>query len=146
MANPFAAHDQPRSLAFADAAERLGRVASIVKDQQLARNQSGVRQPESEVLTQSPEEAWSKKYMIQCVGPVCTIRPTADAAALLLPRFAPGPAAQASQSVAVESRNPPAAKAEMPARPSRKAAAEPIGVTIGKPVRKRSLIGRLFRR
>jgi len=37
-----------------------------------------------------PEEAWSKKYMIQCVGPVCTIQPTgeavqttADAASLL---------------------------------------------------------------
>jgi len=148
MASPFSLSDKPRAGALADAADRLGRVASVVKDQQIARNQSGSRPPESEVFTLSPEEAWSKKYMIQCVGPVCTIQPTADAAALLLPRFAPGPVAvaQASQSAAVEPQGPSAAKAEMPLRPSRKAAAEPIGLAIGKPVRKRSLIGRLFRR
>jgi hypothetical protein len=148
MANPFALTDKPRAGAFADGAERLGKVVSQVKDQQIARNQSGSRSPQSEVFTLSPEEAWSKKYMIQCVGPVCTIHPTADAAALLLPRFAPGPTtvAQAPQNVAVEPRVSPASKAEMPVRPSRKAAAEPIGLAIGKNVRKRSLIGRLFRR
>jgi hypothetical protein len=148
MANPFALNERPRAGALADAAEKLGRVASVVKDQQIARNQSGARPPESEVFTLSPEEAWSKKYMIQCVGPVCTIRPTADAASLLLPRFAPAPsaAAQPAQTVAVETRAAPAQKAEMPARSSRKAAVEPIGLIIGKPVRKRSLIARLFRR
>ena len=146
MANPFALSEQPRAGALADAAERLGRVASVVKDQQIARNQSGSRLPESEVFTLSPEEAWSKKYMIQCVGPVCTIQPTSDAAALLLPRFAPAPAARAPQTVALAPENPLALKAESPVRPSRKAAAEPIGLAIGKPVRKRSLIGRLFRR
>jgi hypothetical protein len=154
MANPFMLNDRPRAGALADAAERLGRVASVVKDQQIARNQPGHRPPESDVFALSPEEAWSKKYMIQCVGPVCTIQPTveakqpADAAALLLPRFAAGPAvvAQAPQTVAVEPSNPVAARADIPARPSRKAAAEPIGLAIGKPVRKRSLIGRLFRR
>jgi len=155
MANPFALTDKPRAGALADAAEKLGRVASVVKDQQIARNQSGARTPESEVFTLSPEEAWSKKYMIQCVGPVCTIQPTVEAAqlppnaaALLLPRFAPNPAvtAQAPQTVAVEPQAASAPKAEMPARKSRKATAEPIGLMIGKPVRKRSLIGRLFRR
>ena len=162
MANPFTLSERPRAGALADAAERLGRIASVVKDQQIARNQSGVRPPESDVFTLSPEEAWSKKYMIQCVGPVCTIQPTAevvalpaieevkpaaDAAALLLPRFAPGQTAlQASQSVAVEPQPAPTPVAEMPLRPSRKAVDEPIGLAIGKNVRKRSLIGRLFRR
>src|ERR1700761_5274448 len=94
MANPFSLNERPRSSALTDAAERLGRVASIVKDQQLARNQSGVRLPESEVYVASPEEAWSKKYMIQCVGPVCTVRPTDEGAALLLPRFQPEPRAE----------------------------------------------------
>ncbi|HTT97300.1 MAG TPA: hypothetical protein VMF58_04580 [Rhizomicrobium sp.] len=154
MANPFTLSDKPRAGALADAAERLGRVASVVKDQQIARNQSGARRPESEVFTLSPEEAWSKKYMIQCVGPVCTIQPTveaaqpvADPAALLLPRFAPVQAdAQASQNVAIEPRPAAAPKAEIAARRARKAAIEPIGLAIGKNVRKRSLIGRLFRR
>jgi len=147
MAHPFSLSDKPRFGALADAADRLGRVASVVKDQQIARNQSGSRPPESDVFTLSPEEAWSRKYMIQCVGPVCTIQPTADAAALLLPRFAPSPTVtQAPQTVALAPENPPVLKAESPVRPSRKATAEPIGLMIGKPVRKRSLIGRLFRR
>ncbi|HVU22471.1 MAG TPA: hypothetical protein VHE09_17195 [Rhizomicrobium sp.] len=147
MANPFMPGERVRSGAFADAADRLGRVASTVKDQQIARNQSGgVRPPESEVYVQSPEEAWTKKYMIQCVGPVCTIQPT-EAAAMLLPRFAPAPAMkQASQNVAVapQKTRKNTAMASIPA--SRKEAAGPIGLAIGKPIRKRSLIGRLFGR
>ncbi len=149
MANPFTNSDRPRGGALADAAERLGRVASIVKDQQLARNQSGVRRPESEAYVQSPEEAWTRKYMIQCVGPVCTIQPT-EAAAMLLPRFAPAPVAK--QPVRTTELAPQKAQARavaaplLPVLPARTAAAEPIGVAIGKPIRKRSLIGRLFRR
>jgi hypothetical protein len=99
--------------------------------------------------------------MIQCVGPVCTIQPTSetvalpaveeapasDAAALLLPRFSLGQMVmRPSQSVAVEPQLTPAPKAEMSLRPSPKALDEPIGLAIGKNVRKRSLIGRLFRR
>lgn len=147
MANPFMPGERSRSGAFADAADRLGRVASAVKDQQIARNQSGgVRLSESEVYVQSPEEAWTRKYMIQCVGPVCTIQPT-DAAAMLLPRFTPAPAMkQASQYVTVAPQKPPenVGASSMPA--SRREASGPIGLAIGKPVRKRSLIGRLFRR
>jgi hypothetical protein len=138
------ASEGPRSAAFSDAADRLGRVASIVKDQQLARTQSGVRAPESEAYVSSPEEAWTRKYMIQCVGPVCTVRPT-DAGALLLPRFQPVPEAQAAAPQTVEI----APAAQQPAKAPRgraKAQAEPIGVLIGKPVRKRSLLGRVFGR
>jgi hypothetical protein len=146
MGNAFTLSDRPRSSALADAAERLSRVASSVKDQQIARNQSGARPPESEVFTPSPEEAWTRKYMIQCVGPVCTIRPT-DAAALLLPRFAPAPAAkQPAQTVELAPQRPQPGAATDPQPASRKAAADPIGLAIGKPIRKRSLIGRLFRR
>jgi O-acetyl-ADP-ribose deacetylase (regulator of RNase III) len=146
MANPFSLSNKPRAGALADAAERLGRVASVVKDQQIARNQSGVRAPEGDVFTLSPEEAWTRKYMIQCVGPVCTIQPT-EAAALLLPRFAPAAAAkQAPQNVEIAPQKQPEPLVAAPARSGRKAAMEPIGLAIGKPVRKRSLIGRLFRR
>lgn len=153
MSDPFKFDGQPRSGALAEAAERLERVASIVKDQQLARTQSGARKPESEAYVSSPEEAWSKKYMIQCVGPVCTIRPT-DEGALLLPRFQPSPEAQApAQSVEIapipaapQPLASPAPAAPRKPKASRRAATEPIGLAIGKPVRKRSLLGRMFGR
>jgi len=148
MSDPFKFAENPRSAALADAADRLGRVASIVKDQQLARTQSGVRRPESEVYVSSPEEAWSRKYMIQCVGPVCTVRPT-DEGALLLPRFQPAPQVQAAppqtQSLEIAPSAKPAALEKAPRRGAR-AAAEPIGLAIGKPVRKRSLLGRMLGR
>jgi len=144
MGNPFATGDAPRSGPLADAAERLDRVVSIVKDQQRARTNSGEHPKESEAFVLSPEEAWSKKYMIQCVGPVCTMRPTEEGA-LLLPRFAPAPPGkQASASVERAAQKAPEIKAE-PAAPSRRAAPEQIGLAIGKPFRKRSLLGRLFR-
>ena len=97
-----------------------------------------------------PEEAWTRKYMIQCVGPVCTVRPT-DAGALLLPRFQPVPEVQATapaptlaqiQTVEIA----PAAQPAKAPRGRAKAQAEPIGVLIGKPARKRSLLGRVFGR
>lgn len=150
MSDPFKFDVKPRSGALADAAERLERVASVVKDQQLARTQSGARRPESEVYVSSPEEAWSKKYMIQCVGPVCTVRPT-EAGALLLPRFQPVPEAEAPER-SVELAPVAAAPAPTPAAPDKslkrkgRAAAEPIGLAIGKPQRKRSLLGRMFGR
>jgi len=149
MADPFKLGDTPRSGPLADAAERLDRVVSIVRDQQRARTNSGERPKESEVFVLSPEEAWSKKYMIQCVGPVCTIRPTEEGA-LLLPRFAPAPPAppvrQAAANVEIAPAQPAKTPAAPAARPGRKAAAEPIGLAIGKPVRRRSLLGRLFGR
>jgi hypothetical protein len=145
MGNPFATNEAPRSGPLADAAERLDRVVSMVKDQQRARTNAVEERPkESEVFVLSPEEAWSKKYMIQCVGPVCTIRPTEEGA-LLLPRFAPAPPLkQAAPSVELAPQKAPEIKAE-PAGPSRRAAPEQIGLAIGKPFRKRSLLGRLFR-
>jgi hypothetical protein len=156
MSGPFKFADSPRGGALADAADRFDRVASTVKDQQLARTRSGKRAPESEAYVSSPEEAWSKKYMIQCVGPVCTVRPT-DAGALLLPRFQPEAQVQAAaQSVeiapaaSVPAADPvpiaaPAA-AEKPSRRTARTPAEPIGLAIGKNVRKRSLLGRMFGR
>jgi len=145
MSNPFKLSDTPRSGPLAEAAERLDRVVSIVKDQQRARTNSGERPKESEVFVLSPEEAWSKKYMIQCVGPVCTIRPT-EAGALLLPRFQPAaPASRAAPSLAFAPQKAPETRAEPVIRPQRAAVPEPIGLVIGKPVR-RSLLGRLFGR
>jgi hypothetical protein len=146
MGDPFATNPGRRSAALADAADRLDRVVSIVKDQQLARTNTAARPKESEVLSLSPEEAWSKKYMIQCVGPVCTVTPTAEGA-LLLPRFAPeAPVRQAAQpSQELAPQKAPAAPAAPKARAG-KVVPEPIGLAIGKPVRRRSWLGRLVRR
>jgi len=135
--------------ALSAGAERMASLARSLKDQQLERIQSGARRPESEAYVSSPEEAWSKKYMIQCVGPVCTVRPT-DAGALLLPRFQPQPAVQAAvQNVEIAHVSAPD-PAPAPAAPLVKAASRdeggPIGLAIGKKVRKRSLLGRMFRR
>jgi hypothetical protein len=143
MADPFKFADRPsRRGALAEAAERFDRIVNIVKDQQLSHTQSPpVRRPESEAYTLSPEEAWSRKYMIQCVGPVCTIRPTAEGA-LLLPRFMPAPPVrQASQIREIA----PAPQPQAVGRPGRRAEPEPIGLLIGKKVRRRGLLG-LFRR
>ncbi len=161
MSDPFKFDVKPRSGALADAADRLERVVSHVKDQQLERTQSGARRPESEAYVSSPEEAWSKKYMIQCVGPICTVRPT-EAGALLLPRFQPD-AQPAQDTQPVLQASPPAqtpaaaqmaeiaqvlseAPAPKPARRGARTPAEPIGLAIGKNVRKRSLLGRMFGR
>jgi hypothetical protein len=144
MADAFKFADRPsRRGALAEAADRLDRIVDIVKDQQLSHTQSGaVRRPESEAYVLSPEEAWSKKYMIQCVGPVCTIRPTAEGA-LLLPRFVPAPPVRQASQI----REIAAARPVQPSiRSGRKAAPEPIGVLIGKQVRRRGLLGRLFGR
>lgn len=162
MSDLFKFEPKPGSGALAAGASRMGALASAVKDQQLERIQSGLRRPESEVYVASPEEAWSKKYMIQCVGPVCTVRPT-EAGALLLPRFQPAPETQAAaQSVEIVQIPVPTPAIVVPmAAPERLAAppasgpeaaprtreeGQPIGVLIGKNVRKRSLLGRMFGR
>ena len=145
MSNPFTSSETMRAGPLADAAERLDRVISIVKDQQRARTNSGERPKECEVFVLSPEEAWSRKYMIQCVGPVCTVRPTEEGA-LLLPRFASAPPAKRAEvSREFAPQKAPEVRVEASRRPP-KAAPEPIGLAIGKPVRKRSLLGRLFGR
>jgi hypothetical protein len=145
MADPFKLTNRPPSGPLADAADRLDRVVSIVKDQQLARTRSGARPPESEAYVLSPEEAWSKKYMIQCVGPVCTVRPTGEGGGMM-PQVAPAPAAKsAASSLEFAPEKPQRTKPAARAQKSRPAAPEPIGLAIGKPVRRRSWLGRLFR-
>jgi len=56
------------------------------------------------------------------------------------------PVRQAAANVEIAPSEPPKSAVELVAAPVRKAAGEPIGLAIGKPVRKRSLLGRLFGR
>ncbi|MDE2134115.1 MAG: hypothetical protein KGJ49_05910 [Alphaproteobacteria bacterium] len=103
--------------ALLDGAERFDRLARIVKDNQLGRTSTGPRPPVTEAFELSPEDAWSRKYMTQCIGPVC---------------FDP----------AVE----PPVFAKFAAPVEAAANSGPIGLVIGKPVRRRSWLGRLFGR
>ncbi len=125
--------------ALADAAERLDRVARVVKDQQLAETRSGPRVALNESYTASPEEAWAKKFMTQAIGPaIATLNPAGTLPLVQLQPAFPGEGFVAAP-----------AKAKTVAAPQVRPGATgqgPIGGTIGKPLRKRSWLGRLFRR
>jgi hypothetical protein len=130
------------SITLAEGAERFDRLARILKDNQLAktRGKPAVTPPLSEVFVLSPDEAWAKQYMTQCIGPVCFTQ------AATPPGFAKFPAIPPQappRSSAVEARS------ERPAtsgKPAARQPSEPIGRVIGKPVRPRSWLARLFTR
>lgn len=117
---------------LAEGAERFDRLVRIVKDSQLGH----VAPPPSagETFVLSPEDAWSKKYMTRCIGPVCF---SVEAEAPVFAKFeAPPQAAAPGQALRTPARTTPAPRRE----------AEPIGLLIGKPGRRRSWLGRLFGR
>src|SRR5512136_802988 len=72
MAQLGKAHETQARSALTDAAERLDRVARVVKDQQLAETRSGPRIALNDAYVASPEEAWAKKFMTQAIGPAVT--------------------------------------------------------------------------
>ena len=55
MSNPFKLNDTPRSGPLAEAAERLDRVVSIVKDQQRARTNPGERPTKARSTSSAPK-------------------------------------------------------------------------------------------
>jgi hypothetical protein len=119
---------------LADGVERFDRLVRIVKDSQLGR--TVLRPSAGETFVLSPEDAWAKKYMTRCIGPVCY---TVETEPPVFAKFAlrPEPAAP-GQVLRAPARTAPL--------PHREAADEPIGLLIGKPVRRRSWLGRLFGR
>jgi hypothetical protein len=125
--------------ALADAAERLDRVARVVKDQQLAETRSGPRIALNDVYIASPEEAWAKKFMTQAIGP---------AALRLEPPAAPfcqadlarqGLCSMQPEVLAAEPVPPVRTMAVPEVRPAQESPRGPIGGAIGKPPRKRGL-------
>ena len=126
--------------ALADGAERFDRLVRVVKDSQLSRTKTGPRPPQSEIFVLSPEDAWAKKYMTQCIGPVCF---SVEAEPPVFAKFtAPPEAAMENQGLRASQT------AQSAPQPGRGAADRPgpIGLAIGKPVRPRSWLGRLFGR
>ena len=124
---------------LAAGAERLDRLVRIVKDGQLARTKSGLKQPATEAFVLSPEEAWAKKYMTHCIGPVCYGPITAAG----LPALAKAAAPLAEPPRTREFAAPATAVKDKKTTFAR--APEAIGQLIGKPVKARSWLGRLFR-
>jgi hypothetical protein len=125
---------------LADGAERFDRLARIVKDNQLSRTKTGPRPPQSEAFVLSPADAWAKKYMTQCIGPVCF---SVQGEPPVFAKFTAPPEA------AVQSRGLRASQAAQNGPPPRREAADrpgPIGLAIGKAARPRSWLGRLFGR
>ena len=123
---------------LADGVERFDRLVRIVKDSQLGR--TVLRPSAGETFVLSPEDAWAKKYMTQCIGPVCF---SVQAEPPVFTKFtAPPEAAVQSQGLRASqtAQNAPSPRWEAAVRPG------PIGLAIGKPVRPRSWLGRLFGR
>jgi hypothetical protein len=129
--------------AFAAGAERLEQVARSLKNQQIAEHQghSPLQVASSRLMAISPDEMWARQFSSQCIGPVCfKVAPGSDMA---LPQLT-----QAIQSVA-PARPTMAVAQPLPTQRARTASApsrpQPIGVLIGKPVR-RGFFRRLFGR
>jgi hypothetical protein len=132
--------------ALADGVERFDRLVRKVKNSQLARTKTGARPPATEAFERSPEDAWAKKYMTHCIGPVCfTVEAMAEPP--VFAKFTVPPEAS------VHGSDPwrPGSKTAQDSPPPRVEEAEranpaPIGLVIGKPVRRRSWLVRLIGR
>ena len=125
--------------AFAAGAERLEQVARSLKTQQIEERQgrAPLQVASSRLMAISPDEMWARQFSSQCIGPVCfKVAPGSDMALPPLTQamqsFAP-----VRQTAAQPAAPQPVKTASAPARPM------PMGVVIGKPVR-RSFLRRLF--
>ena len=130
--------------ALVEGAERFDRLARAVKDNQLGRTKTGSKPPVSETFTLSPEDSWAKKYMTQCIGPVC-FDLTSDPP--VFAKFTAPPVAATAQTQGLRAAGPREPSAMPPGDlTSGRVSAVPIGTAIGKPPRARTWLGRLFGR
>lgn len=131
MAETRKSLDQPLRSAFADAAGRLEQVAHSVKAQQAHETQPPPPSGAAHRMTAvSPDEAWSRKYMSQAIGPRLDPMPLAG-----LSRHVP-PIVPAAAGL---SERPFAAQPVVPKRGA------PIGADIGRAgPHRRSWLARLF--
>jgi hypothetical protein len=137
--------EAPRG-ALADGVKRFDRLARTVKDSQLGRTKTDPGPPVTEAFELSPEDAWAKKYMTRCIGPVCfTVEAMAEPP--VFAKFTVPPEASVHSGALLAAgletaQNPPPRRRDTADR----ANPGPIGLAIGKPVRARSWLGRLFGR
>jgi len=123
MANTMKLNDGPRRSAFVEGAARLDRIARPGEQNGEARPLQAAADRMSAI---SPDEAWAKRFMSMGIGPG---------------KNRPAPAVSIPDLALMERAAPePAPRREV----SRSAKPVPIGVHIGKPMR-RSWFGRLIR-
>jgi hypothetical protein len=130
--------------AFKAAAERLDRIAQVVKDKQLSDTRSGPRVARPDSFVASPQEAWARQFMTQ------SIEPAAPRAAFApLPAYVPltYPAAARPDSGQAFARTDPSG--DSPIRPEaqverQRGQGHMIGTVLGKPVKRRGWVGRLL--
>ncbi len=128
---------------FADGMERLDRVVRSVKTQQIQERQGPLQVAPNRMNAISPDELWARQFSNQCIGPVCF----GPAPKVEMPL----PLANVMQSFSAARQTAYTAPAAVPSKPAsgtKRAAAvsEPIGVAIGKKVRRGGIFGRLFGR
>jgi hypothetical protein len=129
--------DAPPRGSLAEGAEKFDRIARMLKDPRLAEWESE-RWGEPRMIGVSPDEVWARSYMTYAIGSkaeppvVAGFAPVAHLVSM--PKFA-APA---------EPILPKTAEAVAKAPTNAVIPSGPIGVRIGKPVRKRSWLGRLL--
>lgn len=130
MAETRKLSDRPLRSAFAEAAERLEQTARAVKTRQVEETQGPPLGVPHRMTAISPDEAWSKRYMSQAIGPRMDPMPFSGTS-LHAPLIVPTPQKVAERAFAPE--------------PIVLKRGAPIGADIGRTVpQRRSWLGRLF--
>jgi hypothetical protein len=128
--------DTPSRGALADGAEKFDRIARVQKTPKSPRSPS---QNAPEMIGVSPDEIWAKSYMTYAIG--------SKAEPPVVAGFAPVAHLVTMPKFVMPSEPLMPKTAEVFAKqeaPTQIAPSGPIGVRIGKPVRKRSWLGRVF--
>jgi len=127
---------------LSEAAARFDRLARVLKDQQLSETHAGARIAPPDPNVPSPDEAWARKYMTQAIGPASV--PQAGGAGATLPRLETMPGSRDFALAADAHMSVGAAAPREPSRDLSATTAGGIGAIIGRPLRKRSWLGRLL--
>jgi hypothetical protein len=134
--------DTPARGALAEGAERLDRIARSARTQPIAATPDTPIDEQSRAMAISPDEIWARNYMSHGIGPkleTSTLAGMAPIAHLVsMPKFVP-PTELRQEPVVSKT----AAMIERPSINDRKSPG-PIGARIGKPIRRRSWLGRLL--
>jgi len=134
--------DTPPRGALAEGAERLDHIARSARTQPANPAPGSPIDDTSRVLAISPDEVWAKNYMSHGIGPkleTSTLAGMAPIAHLVsMPKFVP-PTELRQEPVVSKT----AALIERPSIDDRKSPG-PIGARIGKPIRRRSWLGRVL--
>jgi hypothetical protein len=128
--------------ALAEGAERLDRIARSAKTQPATGASNAPIDDNNRALAISPDEIWARNYMSHGIGPKLEASPLLGIAPIAhlvsMTKFIP-PTELRAEPIVTKT----APIVEKPATPDLKPSG-PIGAHIGKPMRKRSWLGRML--